>query len=58
MLAVSVNFLMGAEYETVAPDGAGVWIEGDHLAWLRGRRPVARCGSIWIFDTRVAAPRG
>jgi 4-amino-4-deoxy-L-arabinose transferase-like glycosyltransferase len=55
VLAVSVNFLEGAEYAAFAPDGQRVWIERGHLAWLRGRRPVARCGSIWIFDTRAGA---
>jgi 4-amino-4-deoxy-L-arabinose transferase-like glycosyltransferase len=52
VLAVSVNFLMGAEYTAVAPGGGSAWVGGDHLAWLRGRSPVERCGSIWIFDTR------
>jgi hypothetical protein len=53
VLAVSVNFLMGAEYAAVAPGGQLVWVEKDHLAWLRSQQPVARCGSIWIFDTRA-----
>jgi len=54
VLAVSVNYLMGAEYVAVGPGGNLVGVGKDYLAWLRSRQPVARCGSIWIFDTRAA----
>jgi 4-amino-4-deoxy-L-arabinose transferase-like glycosyltransferase len=53
LLAVSVHYLLGAAYLATAPDGRMVPIGRDHLAWLRGREPVARAGSIWIYDTRV-----
>lgn len=52
LVAVSVNFLMGAQYAAVAPGGGMSWVGRDHLAWLRSRRPAIRCGSIWVFDTR------
>jgi hypothetical protein len=27
-------------------------VPSNHLAWLRGREPTAKLGSIWVFDTR------
>jgi hypothetical protein len=53
VLAVSVNFAMGMRYLAPAPGGKVAWVKPDHLAWLRSREPVARLGSIWIYDTRV-----
>jgi hypothetical protein len=36
-------------------------VRADHTAWLRDREPIARLGSLWLFDTRgdadAAAPR-
>jgi hypothetical protein len=55
--AVSENFLRGAAYLTVAPGGAMVGVAGDTAAWLRGYEPVARVGSIRIYDTRGQGSR-
>ena len=52
VLAVSVNFVMGMRYLAPAPDGKVAWVKPEHLAWLRSYEPVARLGSIWIYDTR------
>jgi hypothetical protein len=52
VVAVSANYWLGAEYPVTAPDGGMRRIRRGHLDWLRGREPVARAGSIWIFDTR------
>jgi 4-amino-4-deoxy-L-arabinose transferase-like glycosyltransferase len=52
LLAVSVNFLFGYPYVINMPDGQVAMVGPNHLAWLRGRTPVARLGSIWVFDTR------
>ena len=61
VFAVSVNYLLGAEYIAMAPDGRIIPIERNHLAWLRWQdkhKPILRAGSIWIFDTRdSASPR-
>lgn len=53
LLAVSVNFLHGYPYVVNMPDGQVAMVEPGHLAWLHGRTPVARLGSIWVFDTRT-----
>ena len=56
--AVSENFLRGYSYLTIAPGGAMQGVAGDTAAWLRSRQPVARIGSILLYDTRgAAAPR-
>lgn len=55
MIAVSVHFLMGGSYIATDADGQAVQIHGAHAAWLRGSRPVACAGAIWIFDTRGSA---
>ena len=52
VVAVSANYWIGAEYPVTRPDGRMRRIGRGHLDWLRGREPVARAGSIWIFDTR------
>jgi hypothetical protein len=52
VLAVSVQYLMGGSYLATDPRGRMVPIRRDHVAWLRSQEPVARAGSIWIFDTR------
>ena len=54
--AVSENFLHGYPYLTVAPDGAMTGVAGDTAAWLRSREPVARLGSILLYDTRGVEP--
>jgi len=54
VLAVSVQYLMGGSYAATDPAGRLVPVRRDHLAWLRGHTPVARAGSMWIFDTRSA----
>lgn len=52
LLAVSVNFLYGYPYFTPLPGGQLGMVEPEHLQWLRSHRPVAKLGSIWVFDTR------
>ena len=52
VIAVSVNFLVGMRYLAPAPGGKFVKVFPDHLKWLRSYQPVARLGSIWIYDTR------
>jgi 4-amino-4-deoxy-L-arabinose transferase-like glycosyltransferase len=56
LLAVSVNFLFGYPYLAPLPGGEMTMVAPDHLAWLRSRTPVAKLGSIWVFDTR--GPQG
>ncbi|HVH05157.1 MAG TPA: phospholipid carrier-dependent glycosyltransferase [Myxococcota bacterium] len=56
VVAVSENFLRGHAYLTVAPDGSMIGVTGDNAAWLRGREPVARLGSIRVYDTRARRP--
>ena len=51
-VAASVSYLKGAAYPVRAPDGRRVPVRAGHLDWLLGREPVARLGSIWVFDTR------
>ena len=54
VLAVSVTYLAGFSYPvTRAPTAARPRIGADHAAWLRDHEPVARLGSIWLFDTRA-----
>lgn len=52
VLAVSVNFLLGQEYVVTDTDGKVYQVKAEHLKWLRDKKPIARVGSIWIFDTR------
>jgi hypothetical protein len=52
LIAVSVNYFIGAAYLATSPDGQPVPIHRDHVRWLRKHRPIRRLGSIWIFDTR------
>jgi hypothetical protein len=52
VLAVSVNFVKGLRYLAPAPGGKIAWVKPDHLAWLASHEPVARLGSIWVYDTR------
>lgn len=52
VFAVSVQYLEGGSYVATSPDGEMVSIEGGQAAWLRDHEPVARAGSMWIFDTR------
>ena len=52
VIAASANFLLGARYVASEPSGGRVSVGPDHAAWLRDLEPVARLGSIWLFDTR------
>lgn len=54
VLAVSVNFLNGMRYVVGTSDGGAIEVEPEHVAWLRRFTPVAKLGSIWVFDTRNA----
>ena len=55
VIAVSVTYLMGFSYPVTAPDGGFVPVGVDHVAWLRGREPDVRLGSLWLYDLRGAA---
>lgn len=55
VIAVSENFLRGYTYAAPSPEGNFVNIDGRRAEWLRGRTPVARLGSILVFDTRDSA---
>ena len=52
VLAVSLQYLMGGSYVATTPDWAFAPIGASHAAWLREYEPVAKAGSIWVFDTR------
>ena len=52
IVAVSENFFRGAAYLSVSPDGAMIGVAGDTAAWLQAYEPVARVGSIRLYDTR------
>ena len=55
LIAVSANFLKGAEYVMPAPPpdvGAFVQVARDQASWLRNLTPIRREGSIFIYDTR------
>ncbi len=47
--------MKGYPYFARAPDGSLVWIEPGHVAWLSGREPARKLGSLWLFDTRDLA---
>ncbi len=53
VIAVSVTYLAGFSYPASAADGRTLRVRSDHAAWLRDQVPVARLGSIWLFDTRT-----
>lgn len=57
VVAASVTYLLGFSYPALAPEGRRVRVPRDALAWLRGEEPVAKLGSIWLFDTRESEPR-
>jgi 4-amino-4-deoxy-L-arabinose transferase-like glycosyltransferase len=52
VFAISLQYLMGGSYVATTPDWAFSVVEPSHAAWLRDYEPVAKAGSIWIFDTR------
>lgn len=52
VIAASVSYLEGFSYPSFGPDGRPMRVGRNHLAWLRNREPVAKLGSIWVFDTR------
>ncbi|HVN38080.1 MAG TPA: glycosyltransferase family 39 protein [Myxococcota bacterium] len=56
VIAVSVSYLAGFSYPVTAPDGTLIAIGADHAHWLRRLAPIARLGSIWLYDTRRASP--
>lgn len=62
VIALSVNFVKGYPYVTVAPGpapglgGRMVGVKRDAAAWLKDRQPVRKLGSIWIYDTRRESP--
>ena len=51
-VAASVSYLKGFAYPAPAPGRRSVPVAADALAWLRDEEPVARLGSIWLFDRR------
>lgn len=52
IVAVSANFALGARYVAPIPDGRLMQVGPGHLAWLAGREPTMRLGSIWVYDLR------
>jgi hypothetical protein len=56
-VAASVTYLKGFAYPAPAPGRASTGVPRDSLAWLDGEEPVARLGSIWLFDRREAGTR-
>ena len=55
LIAVSANFLKGAEYVTPAPSpdvGAFIQVARSQASWLRKHKPIRQEGSIFIYDTR------
>lgn len=56
VVAVSVSYIAGFSYPVTAADGALVPVAPDHVRWLRDRAPVARLGSIWLYDLRPVLP--
>lgn len=52
LLFVSVNFIQGAEYMATAPNGDLMPVHRGDLDWLKSYEPVARLGTIWVYDTR------
>lgn len=54
IVAASVTYVKGFAYPAPGPDGRPTRVGRDSLAWLEGREPVRRLGSIWIYDTRSA----
>ncbi len=52
LVAVSVSFLAEQSYPVTAPTGERVALGWARLGWLHERTPVARLGTIWLFDTR------
>lgn len=55
LFAVSAHFVVGGAYRVLSPDGRLVPVRRGYVAWLRGLEPVARAGTIWVYDTRVPA---
>jgi hypothetical protein len=59
VLAVSVTYLAGFSYPVLGPDGRSERVGPDRALWLRDHQPIARLGSIWLYDTRPKrAPPG
>jgi 4-amino-4-deoxy-L-arabinose transferase-like glycosyltransferase len=54
VVAASVTYLEGFSYPALSPAGRRVRVPPDLLAWLRDEEPVAKLGSIWVFDTRAS----
>jgi len=52
VFAVSLQYLMGGSYLATTPDWAFAPVEASRAAWLREYQPIAKAGSIWVFDTR------
>jgi hypothetical protein len=57
IIAASVTYLKGFAYPSPAPGGLLARVGADHLAWLRSHEPVAKLGSIWLFDTRESVSK-
>jgi hypothetical protein len=52
LVAVSASFLAQQSYPVTAPTGERVGLGWARLEWLRAQTPVARVGTIWLYDTR------
>lgn len=55
VFAVSAHLFHGGSYLTPTADWKLAPVESNQAAWLRKFQPVAKAGSIWVFDTRQLA---
>ena len=53
-VAASVSYVKGFSYPAPAPNGRSVPVAPHALAWLAAEEPVAKLGSIWLYDRREA----
>jgi hypothetical protein len=56
LVAISASFLMGRPYLT-RYDGRTGWVRPGTFTWLQAYRPVARVGSIFVFDLDAGPAR-
>lgn len=58
VVAASASYVKGFVYPVMGPDGRPRPVRAHHLAWLAGREPTRRLGSIWLYDLRESADPG
>ena len=52
VIAVSMNYVLGAPYVVITHDGRVLHVPRDYARWLRDRQPVRRLGSMLVYDLR------